>query len=103
MVRVRRFSTLSLLAIGLAAPGVAPAAGLEGLAAGVNGLLTAPADPIAYLIEPPEYFDEVPLPQLSGRVLGVVSGTMLAAKRAGLDVLDIALTPLWVVPTLSPE
>jgi hypothetical protein len=91
------------LALVLAGTTPAHAKGFGGFLAGLNGVLTAPADPVRHVISPPEDFDEVPVPEVSGRVLGIFSGTLLAGYRAATGALDIALTPLWVIPTLSPE
>jgi hypothetical protein len=46
---------------------------------------------------------EVPGYPVTGSLLGIVSGTLLGAYRIATGAADIAFTPLWVVPTLSPE
>ena len=53
--RVAGFVVLSLL---LAAP--ASAEGFNNLLAGLNGLITFPADPVMSTIDPPEEFGELP-------------------------------------------
>ena len=94
----------AVLASGLlAVPTSARAEGFNGLMAGVNGLLTFPVDPIAELIVPSNDFDELPAPAVLGRVVGFLAGTLRGVSRAGWGTLDVALTPLWVVPTLSPK
>lgn len=81
----------------------ARAEGINNFLAGVNGLLTFPADPIVSVISPPEAFEELPAHQVTGRVVGLFQGTILGAYRAMMGVVDIAFTPVWVFPTLSPE
>lgn len=98
-----RALSVALGALVLAGASPASAKGCGGFLAGLNGVLTAPADPIRHIVFPPEDFDEVPVPAVSGRLLGIFSGTLLAGYRAATGALDIALTPLWVMPTLSPE
>jgi hypothetical protein len=93
------FCTLSTLA---AAPGSAQGAGLDGFLTGVNGLLTWPADPVCDAIFPPEDFEEFPGKAVIGYPLGLVYGTGLGLYRATTGVIDILLTPLWVVPEVSP-
>ena len=100
---VRGIAVLALISLGAMAATPAQARGLEGFLAGLNGVITAPADPVSHVIQPLEDFVEVPGYPFTGRVLGLVSGTLLAAYRTTAGLLDIALTPLWVVPTLSPE
>jgi hypothetical protein len=85
-----------------ATPGAAHGAGLDGLLTGVNGLLTFPADPICDAISPPEDFEEFPGKAVLGYPLGFAYGTGLAAYRVTTGLIDILLTPLWVVPELSP-
>jgi hypothetical protein len=94
---------LPWLAVLLLAASPVRAAGLEGLLLGLNGILTAPADPVSHVVVPLEDFAELPAHQVTGRLLGIVSGTLLATYRVVAGAFDVALTPLWVVPTLSPE
>jgi hypothetical protein len=82
-------------------PGSAHSAGLDGLLMGLNGLLTFPADPIMETIFPPEDFEEFPGNEVLGYPLGFVYGTGLGAYRATTGLIDILLTPLWIVPELS--
>jgi hypothetical protein len=98
----RRVMLAVIVWIGLAALPV-QARGIDGLLRGLNGIVTAPADLVSHVVSPPEDYDEIPAPELSGRVLGVFSGSILGAYRALTGALDVALTPLWVIPNLSPE
>jgi hypothetical protein len=89
------------LILGSAAP--ARSAGIEGLWLGVNGLLTFVADPVVETIFPPEDFEDFPGNEVFRYPFGFLSGTILGTYRAISGVLDVALTPLWIVPSLSPE
>jgi hypothetical protein len=83
-------------------PGPAWSAGLEGLLRGVNGVLTFVADPIVEAIEPPEDIEEVPGSSVLRHPFGFVYGSAIGIYRAASGVFDVALTPLWVVPGVSP-
>lgn len=83
-------------------PGSARSAGLDGFLNGVNGLVTWPADPICDAIIPPEDFQDFPGNEVFGYPLGLLFGTGLAGYRVTTGLIDILLTPLWVVPELSP-
>jgi len=94
----------AVLAIGLSlAPQPARADGVNSLLAGVNGLLTAPIDLGYEAVYPPVSLEELPLAPASSHFLGFFSGVFTAISRVGYGVLDIALTPVWIVPTLSPR
>ncbi len=99
---------LRILAVGLvlgclAAAGPARAEGCNGLLAGINGIVTSPADIVYEAIEPPSMFEELPAAPVSTHFLGVVAGVFSTVNRIGWGTVDIVLTPLWVVPTLSPK
>jgi hypothetical protein len=83
-------------------PSSAHSAGLDGLLMGVNGVLTFPADPICDAIFPTEDFEDFPGKTVLRYPLGFLFGTGLGIYRLTSGVLDIALTPLWVVPSASP-
>jgi hypothetical protein len=87
----------------LALAGPAKAEGLNNLMAGINGLLTFPADPVAMAITPPDEFEELPAHKVSGRILALPAGTLLGVYRFTMAAFDIAFTPLWLFPTMSPE
>jgi hypothetical protein len=97
----RAIVAMAALWIVAGTPGSAQSAGLDGLLMGINGLLTFPADPIVDTIFPPEDFEELPGKAVLGYPLGFVYGTGLGLYRATTGVIDILLTPLWVVPELS--
>lgn len=98
-------STICAATLGLhliAAP-TTEAKGLDGFRMGLNGVLTAPADPIDGLIHPPDSYDELFLAPVTAPLLGFVRGTLLGLYRASSGLVDIAMTPLWVLPEISPE
>ena len=99
----RRIVAGAALALSLASGTPAEARGLSGLLIGVNGILTAPADPFRHVLFPLEDYVDFPGFPYTARALGLVSGSLLAGYRAFMGGVDIALTPLWIVPTLSPE
>ena len=84
-------------------PVSAHSAGLDGLLTGVNGLLTWPADPVLDTIDPPEDFQDFPAASVIRYPLGFLYGTGLGIIRAGTGLLDIALTPFWIIPNASPD
>jgi hypothetical protein len=93
--------TLALLVAGLTTP--ARANGLNNLAAGFNGLLTAPADPVMGAVEPIEAFEDIWAGPATAHFMGLFQGTLLMSYRVLAGVFDIAFAPFWVFPTLSPE
>jgi hypothetical protein len=97
----RAILAAAALCIVAATPGSARSAGVDGLLMGINGVLTFPADPIVDMIFPPEDLEEVPGHAVVGYPLGLVYGTGLGLYRLTSGVIDILLTPLWVVPELS--
>ena len=101
---MRRWTaSLALLAsITLATPALAE--GLNSAKAGLTSLGQAPADLVWHVIFPPDDFvDELPFGQVTGRVLGLVSGPILAVHRAAMGLTDLLFTPFWVLPVMSPE
>jgi hypothetical protein len=81
----------------------AHAEGLNNLAAGFNGLLTFPFDPAIYAAEPPEAFEGMRGEPVTSGMLGFFAGILMVPYRASMGALDIALSPFWIFPTLSPE
>ena len=91
----------ALAAIFTAAP-QARAHGLENFVVGLNGVLTAPADPVNGLIDPPSEYDGLFMAPVTAPLAGFLSGTALGLYRAASGVVDMVLTPLWVLPPASP-
>lgn len=82
----------------------AEANGWKNIRAGLQGIIQAPADPVIHIVTPPEDFiDELPAGQVTGRILGIFSGTALGVYRIAMGATDVALSPLWIFPTMSPE
>jgi len=69
---------------------------------GLNSVITAPADPVMNVVEPPKEYQELPLGEVSGRFFGFLQGTVMLAYRTGMGALDMVLAPIPVV-ILSPE
>jgi hypothetical protein len=93
------FSALIVLLTGTAAT----AEGVNNLMAGINGLLTAPVDPMLYAAEPPEAFEDMGGAPVTTTTFGFLSGVLMLPYRAVMGALDIAFFPFWFFPTLSPE
>jgi hypothetical protein len=73
---------------------------VNNILAGLNGILTAPADPVMAAVQPlDEFVDEL---QSDAHVIGLLQGTLLMPYRLVMGTLDIAFAPFWVFPTLSP-
>jgi len=100
---VFRVVTIALALACLAGASPARAAGCNGFLAGINGILTAPADIVYSAIEPPGMFEEFPAAPVSSHFLGTVAGVFYTVDRIGWGVVDVVMTPLWVFPTLSPK
>jgi hypothetical protein len=69
----------------------------------LNGVITALADPIDGMLNPPPSYDDLFLSPVTAPALGLVRGTLLGLYRAASGVVDMAVTPLWVVPEISPK
>ena len=76
---------------------------VNNLLAGLNGLVTSPADPVMAAIHPLEEFDELWGAPVTPHVVGFFQGTFLMVLRATMGAADVAFFPFWVFPTLSPE
>jgi hypothetical protein len=92
-------AALFILTVGASAH----AEGVNNLLAGINGLAVFAIDPGRLAYEPPEEFDDMWGAPATSHVVGFFAGTALMGYRAAMGVLDIALFPFWVFPTLSPE
>jgi len=100
---MRRVAVWLSLLIMLSLAGQAKAEGLNNLYAGINGLLSFFADPFVMVVIPPEDFEELPAHKVTGRILSIPAGTLLSAYRVMMGAFDVAFTPFWVFPTMSPE
>jgi hypothetical protein len=66
---------------------------------GLNGVLTAPADPVMFAVEGDEVFEEFWMPQVTGRVAGFFAGLCQMPYRAMMGAFDAAFA--WA-PYLQP-
>ena len=66
---------------------------------GLNGVLTAPADPVMFAVEGDEVFAELWQPAVTGRVLGFFAGLCQLPYRTMTGVFDMAFA--WA-PYLAP-
>ena len=69
---------------------------------GLNGIITAPADPVMCVVSPPATYDDVGAPVLNRFPFGFVHGIVVFAFRTSMGALDMVFAPLPMV-TLSPE
>jgi hypothetical protein len=100
---MRRLAAAAAALFVLTAGFSAQAEGVNNLMAGINGLLTFPADPVLSFIEPPEAMEDmIGAPELP-HFVGFFHGVLLGGYRAMTGAVDIVLFPFWVFPTLSPE
>lgn len=100
---MRRFAAPLALLLAMSVASPAAARGYSNFLSGFNAILTAPADPVMTVVEPPETLTRLPGGQVTGRVVGVFSGTLQMAYRATMGVLDIAFAPFWIFPHLAPQ
>ena len=70
--------------------------------AGLNGLITWPADPVMRVVHVSEAFEDAPLAPVTGRFLGLGGGLLLGVYRLTMGVLDIVFQPVPYMPMLSP-
>jgi hypothetical protein len=87
----------------LSIAGAAAGRGLNNGLAGLQGLLTFPADPVIYAMDPPKDFEDLPGAPVLSPVLGMFTGIVMSTYRASMGLFDILFLPIWVMPTLSPE
>jgi hypothetical protein len=71
--------------------------------AGVNGVITWPADPVMLTVNPTEEMSSLPGGVVTGRLVGFGAGTLLGAYRLTMGALDMVLAPLSFFPMFSPE
>ncbi len=71
--------------------------------AGVNGVITWPADPVMLAARPTEEMRSMPGGVVTGPVTGFFAGTLLGVYRLVTGSLDIVLAPLSFFPMFSPE
>ena len=71
--------------------------------AGVNGMITWPADPVMLAIKPTDEMKEMPGGVVTGPVTGFFAGTLQGVFRLFTGTLDVALAPFTFFPMFSIE
>jgi hypothetical protein len=69
---------------------------------GFNGILTFPADPVAFTMEGDEVFSKFPAPSVTGRIVGFPAGLVQGLYRLMMGVCDVAFAVVPAMPMLSP-
>jgi hypothetical protein len=69
---------------------------------GFNGILTFPADPVAFTMEGDEVFSELPAPSVTGRIVGFPAGLLQGVYRVMMGACDVAFAVVPAMPMLSP-
>lgn len=69
---------------------------------GLNGILTFPADPVAFTMEGDEVFSSLPAPAVTGRLVGFPAGLLQGIYRVMMGACDMALAVVPAMPMLSP-
>ncbi len=100
-MRITAATALSVIL--LLASGTARAEGMNNLYAAINGIVYAPTDPVTYMIFPPEDYEELPLHQLTSRVVGLPTGVLMMGYRLFMAAGDLVFFPFWVFQVYSPE
>lgn len=100
-----RRATLSLilLLLPLLAASPAQARGLDNLQAGISNVVQAPAEPVMMYVQLPEEFEELPGHPVSSYILALPVGVVSTVYKVVMGAFDIAFTPFWVLPVMSPE
>jgi hypothetical protein len=66
---------------------------------GLNGFLTAPADPVAATLEPPKALEKAGYVR---RPLAFASGLLLMCYRSFSGLVDLGFAPIPTLPVVSP-
>jgi hypothetical protein len=66
---------------------------------GLNGIATAPADPVMATVDTPKALDKAGYARWP---LGFASGALLMLYRTYLGAMDLVLAPIPAIPVLSP-
>ena len=64
------------------------------LAAGVNNMITWPADPVMFSIEGDQVFSDFWYPKVTGRMMGALAGLLVAPWRLITGTFDAVTSPL---------
>lgn len=79
------------------------AEGMDNLYAAINGFAVAPTDPFYYTVHPPDVYEDLPYPEVTGRVIGFPTGIVMMVYRVFMATGDLVFFPLWVLPVFGPE
>jgi len=71
--------------------------------AGVNGVITWPADPVMLAVRPTDDMRAMPGGVVTGPVVGFFAGTLQGVLRLVTGTLDVALCPFGIFPMFSIE
>jgi hypothetical protein len=105
--------TCIVTALGLLGLVASPAAGSEAVARyrtevsnqtliGLSSIMTAPVDPFAQAIWPPDEFAELPGAVVTSHLMGFGSGVLVSMLRTMLGFTDVLLAPLPMLPVSPP-
>lgn len=72
------------------------------LAAGLNNMITAPADPVMFAIEGNEVFEDFWYPQVTGRMAGFLVGCFQMPYRLITGAFDFVTFPITPMIMVSP-
>lgn len=72
------------------------------MSVGFNGILTAPADPVMFAIEGDEYFESLPAPAYTGRVVGFFAGLVQMPYRMLMGSFDVGFAWMPFLYMQSP-
>jgi hypothetical protein len=100
---MRRAILSLILLLPLLAASPAQARGLDNLQAGISNVVQAPAEPVMMYVQLPEEFEELPGHPVSSYVVALPVGLVSFVYKTVMGAFDIAFTPLWVLPVMSPE
>ncbi len=69
---------------------------------GAQSMLTAPLDPVAETVWPPEEFAEIAGAPVTSHLVGAGTGLLLGSYRLVMGFTDLVLSPLPMVPVSPP-
>ncbi len=99
--RVAMMLVFAFALLGAWIPAAGARADLNSFFAGINGLLTFPADPVMDAMHPSEQIKGLP-GTYSENAVGFAGGMLFGVYRAWMGSVDVALAPFWIFPTVSP-
>lgn len=91
----------ALALVGAWLPAAGARADLNSFFAGLNGLLTFPADPVMDAMQPSAQIQGLP-GKYTENAVGFAGGILFGVYRAWMGSVDVVLSPFWIFPTVSP-